>query len=93
MKCKTCPVKGFVHADLYCRGCPDKPKPKIKTGRAYLFLKNAFQPVTSVEIKAADGFEYEVSAIELMRRFKIEFIAHDSDEIVRIIHNEINGQS
>lgn len=26
MNCDTCPKREFVHADLYCRDCQDKPK-------------------------------------------------------------------
>ena len=74
MNCKKCIYSEFVHADLYCNGCKDKPKPEIKTGRAYLF-RNGFQdPVHSVEIKAPMGLEYQVAAVELMRKFRIEFI-------------------
>ncbi len=75
MKCKTCPTRNFVHADMYCKRCEHKPRPKIKTGRAYLFIKNSFKPITSVEVKAPKGLEYEYSAVELMSHFRIEFIS------------------
>ena len=74
MECKTYNVRGFVHADMYCRECPDKPKPKIKTGRAYLFKKGVQMPVCSVDIKAPEGSEYKVAAVELIKKFKIQFI-------------------
>lgn len=74
MNCEKCSVCDFVHADLYCLCYSNKPKPKIKTGRAYLFRKNAFNPVHSVEIKAPVGLEYEIAAVELMSGFRIEFV-------------------
>lgn len=74
MKYETCSVRDFLHADIYCQGCPDKPKPKTKTGRAYLFRKDSANPVFSIEIEAPEGMEYEVAAVELMKNFRIEFV-------------------
>lgn len=74
MNCETCNVKSFVHPDLYCSTCPDKPKPKTITGTAYLHRLNSFKPVCSVEVEAPAGMEYEVSAAELLRDHRIEFI-------------------
>ncbi len=74
MNCENCNVLDFVHVELYCHECPDKPKPKIKKGRAYLFKKNTAEPIFSVEIEAPEGREYETAAVELMRQFRIEFI-------------------
>jgi len=89
MKCETCNVRNFVHDDLYCQDCKDKPKPKIKTGRAYLFREAAFTPVTSVEIEAPKGMEYEVAAVELMQGFRIEFIEADSEELTKTLLKEM----
>lgn len=75
--CEGCSVLDFVHADLYCQDCTKKPKPKIKTGIAYLFKKDTFRPVTSVEVKAPAGLEYDIAAVKLMSNFKIEFIGDD----------------
>ena len=74
MKCEKCSVRDFVFANLYCQGCKNKPIPKIKTGRAYLYRIGAFKPISSVEIKAPVGIVYEVAAVELMSGFRIEFI-------------------
>ena len=76
MSCETCKVQEFLHHDLYCQGCKDKPKPKpkIKTGRAYLFRKNTAEPICSAEVEAPEGKEYEVAAVELMKNFRIEFV-------------------
>lgn len=77
MSCETCSIRDFVHADLYCSDCPDRPKPEIKTGRAYLFQKNMSRPITSVDIRAPEGQEYAVAVVELMKEFKIEFVEND----------------
>jgi len=74
MNCKTCPTHDFVHADLYCRGCKDKQKPEIKTGMAYLLSKYGGNAIVSADVEAPAGAEYEMSAVELMSKFKIEFI-------------------
>ena len=74
MKCENCNVRGFFHADLYCKRCPDKPKPKTKTGRAYLFRLGRQDPICSVDVEAPVGSEYEVSAVELMSKFRIQFV-------------------
>ncbi len=90
MTCETCAVLDFVHADLYCRGCPDKPKLKVKTGRAYLFRKNVSSPAHSVEVEAPAGMEYEVAAVELMTGFRIEFIESDSKQLAETILEEMS---
>lgn len=87
MKCEKCRVRDFVHSDLYCRGCDYKPKPVTKSGRAYLFRKNTFNPVSSVEIEAPEGMEYEIAALQLMREFRIEFIESDSRKLSETILN------
>lgn len=74
MDCETCTISNFVYSDLYCQGCPDRPKPKTKKGRAYLFRKDSANPVFSIEIESPEGIEYEVAAVELMRNFRIEFV-------------------
>lgn len=84
MKCETCSIRDFVHAGLYCLGCENKPKPRIKTGRAYLFVKSSDRPVYSVEIEAPKGTEYGVSAAKLMQQFRIEFI-EDGRELAETI--------
>jgi len=73
MKCKTCQVREFIHADLYCQGCPDKPKPKMKNGVSYLMSRYGERAIVSADVEAPAGQEYEYAAIELMRKFKIEF--------------------
>lgn len=88
MNCKNCIIRDFVHADLYCRGCTHKPKPKIKTGRAYLFRKDKSEPIFSSEIEAPKGLEYEFAAIELMSQFRIEFIEHDTKELAQLVFDE-----
>jgi len=75
MDCENCNAKNFLHADVYCQGCPGEKKPKIKTGRAYLLRKDSSLAIFSVEIQAPEGKEHEVAAVELMRNFKIEFIS------------------
>ena len=79
MNCKTCIVRGFVHAEFYCQRCKDKPKSVMKSGRAYLFRKNTFNPVLSIEIEAPEGREYEIAAFQLMREFRIEFIESEQE--------------
>lgn len=79
LNCKTCNSKDFVHADLYCNGCPDKPKPVIKTGRAYLFRRGFSEPICSVDVKVPSGLEIEFAAVELMSSFQIEFIESGSN--------------
>lgn len=81
MNCKTCIVRDFVHSDLYCRGCLYLPEPEMKTGLAYLYRTGAFNPISSVEIEAPEGMEYEVSAVELMQQFRIEFIESGGNEL------------
>lgn len=72
---KICPVRDFVHADLYCRECPDKPKPKIKTGTAYIFKKYGGNPVDSFDVESKKGLQ-ELTAMAKFfdSRFKMEFI-------------------
>jgi hypothetical protein len=77
MKCEECNVREFVFADLYCQDCEHKPKPKIIKGRAYLFRKNKTDPIISVDVETPVGYEHEVSAIELMKNFEVEFIAEE----------------
>jgi hypothetical protein len=72
--CKTCSVQEFVHKDIYCQGCPSKPKPKIVKGRAYLYKRNSSEPVCSVDIEAPKGSGIEVAAVELMKQLRIEFV-------------------
>ena len=88
MKCNRCQVREFVHADLYCRDCPDRPRPPLRTGRAYLFRKNAFTPVTSCEIEARAGLEYETAAVELMAQFRIEFQPNDLADLANDLLSE-----
>ena len=88
MKCDNCPVRDFIHADLYCRGCPDRHSPPLRTGRAYLFRKNEFKPVTSCEIEARAGLEYETAAVELMSQFRIEFEPDDLVDLAKDLLNE-----
>lgn len=73
MSCENCNTREFVHADIYCNGCPGKPQPRIKKGRAYLFMKNRTKVICSVDIEAPEGSEFEVSAVELIRKLRIEF--------------------
>lgn len=87
-RCDKCPVRDFVHTDLYCRDCQNKPQPKQKTGRAYLFRKNAFRPIYSTEIEAPADLVYEVAAAEIMKRFRIEFIEADGKELSELVFNE-----
>jgi len=75
--CETCNIKNFVHADLYCHDCQDKPQPRKIKGRAYLHLKNKFEPVLSMDVEVLEGFEKLGSAHELMKRFEIEFISEE----------------
>lgn len=89
MNCEKCNVRDFVHFDIYCQGCDQKPEPRIKTGRAYLFRKDTSRPISSVEIEAPDGMEYEVAAVELMGDFRIEFIESDSKKFTETILEEI----
>lgn len=72
--CENCTVKEFVHADLYCQDCEKKPAKKTRTGIAYLFMFGKSEPIASADVVARVGMEYEYSAVELMRNFKIEFI-------------------
>ena len=64
MKCKTCQVREFIHADLYCQGCPDKPKPKMKNGVSYLMSRYGERAIVSADVEAPAGQEYEYAAIE-----------------------------
>lgn len=75
MKCDQCQVKEFVHADLYCQACPDKPVSPIKTGSVYLFLKGKFEPLASVDIKAPEDIFYDVAVVELFKKLRVELIA------------------
>lgn len=88
MPCETCQVREFVHSDLYCRGCLDKPKPKMKYGDAYLFMRNSFKPITSVSIEAPEGSVADVVAAELLKKFRIEFVEHDGKELTKLILKE-----
>lgn len=74
MNCKTCPVRNFVHADLYCLGCDHKPKPEIKSGIVYFYRKGAFKPVYSVEVKTPAGMECEAAAVKFIQQHRIDFI-------------------
>jgi hypothetical protein len=74
MTCETCPTKDFVHADLYCHGCKEKP---IVTGIAYLFQKDKSEPRGSVSIEAPEGQEYLYAAHELMQKYRIEFMGDE----------------
>lgn len=89
MNCEECNVRDFVHSDIYCLGCDQKPKPKVNTGTAFLFRIGAFKPVYSVEIEAPKGMEYEVAAAELMGNFRIEFIESDSMKLTETILEEM----
>ena len=89
MNCEKCNVRDFVHCDLYCRGCPDKPKPKIITGIAYLYLKSSSNPVSSVVVEAPVGMEDEVSVVELMQDYRFEFIESGREALTETIFKEM----
>ena len=89
MKCETCSIRDFVHCDLYCRGCRNKPKQKTKIGIAYLFQKGGITPVCSVEIKARADMMYEVAAVELMNMCRIEIMESDSKKLAETILEEM----
>ena len=74
MDCKTCRVQEFLHKDLYCQGCPKKPKPKIVKGRAYLYRKISANAICSADVKAPKGMEIEASVVELLKQFRVEFV-------------------
>ena len=86
MKCETCNKKDFVHSDLYCQRCPDKPKSRIKSGRAYLFSKYGGNAITSVEIEAPERFLTDVIGSELAKKHRIEFIEADGKELLDLVH-------
>jgi len=85
MKCTNCPVKNFVNAGLYCRNCEDKPAPTTKNGIAYLLSRYGGAAIISAEVEAPAGLEYEMSAVELMRKCKIKFEPNIEKEIAELI--------
>lgn len=91
MSCDTCNVRDHIHAVLYCQECPDRPKPEIKEGRAYLYRKNVLLPVLSVDVEVPEGMECEASAMELMQQFSVEFVDTDCKELSEFIYKEMGS--
>ena len=87
MNCQNCPIKNFVLSDLYCRDCKDKPIPMTKNGVAYLLSRYGGAAIISAEVEAPAGLEYEMSAVELMRKCKIKFEPNIEKEIAELILN------
>lgn len=90
-KCKTCPVRDFVHADLYCHDCQDRPRPKTITGTAYLLKEYGSGAIVSAKVEAPAGLEYEQSAVELMRKCKIEFHEDEYKPLFDLLQEELNN--
>lgn len=69
--CSKCPVKNFVHHELYCSQCASKP---AVSGEIYLFMRGQLAPLKSKRVRASS---FLAATHEVMEEFRIEFIEDD----------------
>jgi lipase chaperone LimK len=79
MKCKTCPVREFIHADLYCQDCRKRQNPGTTTYHATLdrdYYTAAINAILDLEVPNALSEDQKVlfAAEKLLSRFRVNLV-------------------